>query len=103
MFRHLHAILRERLGPREYVKIKALTKPNVQCWFSMHNLAMHGTNIKLKSRMFKNIVCTNRYGGCEFQALCINGRSFLYNLTQLICRVELAYNVIKGTKYFVSL
>jgi hypothetical protein len=26
--------------------INTLTKPSAQCWFSMHNPAMHGTNIK---------------------------------------------------------
>jgi hypothetical protein len=26
--------------------INTLTKPSAQCWFSMHNPAMHGTNVK---------------------------------------------------------
>ena len=37
------------------------------------------------------------------QALVIKVRSFLYNLNQLIYTVELGYNVIKRTEYFVSL
>jgi hypothetical protein len=28
--------------------INTLTKPSAQCWFYMHNQAMHGTNIKKK-------------------------------------------------------
>jgi hypothetical protein len=28
--------------------INILTKPSAQCWFSVHNPAMHGTNIKIK-------------------------------------------------------
>lgn len=53
--------------------------------------------------IFKNIVCENRHGDCEFQTLVVNLRSFLYNLTQLTYKVELVYNVKKETEYYVSL
>jgi len=58
---------------------------------------------RLKSMIFKNIVCENRHGDCEFQTLVVNLRSFLYNLTQLTYKVELVYNVKKETEYYVSL
>jgi hypothetical protein len=37
--------------------INTLTKPSAQCWFSMHNPAMRGTNIKLPLDTFtRNIL-----------------------------------------------
>jgi hypothetical protein len=54
MFRHLRAILGERLCPREYVKTcrtrisnKYIDKTQCTVLGFMHNPAMHGTNIKL--------------------------------------------------------
>jgi hypothetical protein len=37
---------------RSRIIINTLTKPSAQCLFCMHNPAMHGTNIKLRRRIF---------------------------------------------------
>jgi hypothetical protein len=52
-----HVLMRTKTLPEDgtYVSkhvgaalvINTLTKPSEHCWFSMHNPAMHGTNIKL--------------------------------------------------------